>query len=96
MGEGRNRNRIDLTHGMAADVPSKPTRDRGVRRLARRSTVIFTARTADREGALVDQLRLFSVPIAGGRAPRNLTRPTRPGMPSALLAGRQDRGLPRQ
>ena len=65
---------IDLTHGMAADVPSKPdggTEEYDVSPDGR--TVIFTARTADREEPWSTNFDLFSVPIDGGAAPRNLT-----------------------
>jgi len=65
---------IDLTNGMAADVPSKPdggTEEYDVSPDGR--TVIFTARTADREEPWSTNFDLFSVPIDGSAAPRNLT-----------------------
>jgi dipeptidyl aminopeptidase/acylaminoacyl peptidase len=65
---------VDLTRGLHADVPSKP--DGGPEEYnvsPDGKTVIFTARTADREEPWSTNFDLYQVPIDGSAAPKNLT-----------------------
>jgi dipeptidyl aminopeptidase/acylaminoacyl peptidase len=65
---------VSLSGSLDGDVPSKPFGDREEYRFSPDSnTIVFSARIAGKTEAWSTNFDLFSVPAAGGAAPRNLT-----------------------
>lgn len=65
---------VSLTGSLDGDVPSKPFGDREEYRFSPDGkTIVFAARIAGKTEAWSTNFDLFSVPAAGGAAPRNLT-----------------------
>jgi dipeptidyl aminopeptidase/acylaminoacyl peptidase len=65
---------VSLSGSLDGDVPSKPFGDREEYRFSPDGkTIVFSARIAGKTEAWSTNFDLFSVPAAGGAAPRNLT-----------------------
>jgi dipeptidyl aminopeptidase/acylaminoacyl peptidase len=65
---------VSLSGTLDGDVPSKPFGDRDEYRFSPDGkTIVFSARLAGKTEAWSTNFDLFSVPAAGGTAPRNLT-----------------------
>jgi dipeptidyl aminopeptidase/acylaminoacyl peptidase len=65
---------VSLSGTLDGDVPSKPFGDREEYRFSPDGkTIVFSARIAGKTEAWSTNFDLFSVPAAGGQAPRNLT-----------------------
>jgi dipeptidyl aminopeptidase/acylaminoacyl peptidase len=65
---------VSLSGSLDGDVPSKPFGDREEYRFSPDGkTVVFSARIAGKTEAWSTNFDLYSVPAAGGAAPRNLT-----------------------
>jgi dipeptidyl aminopeptidase/acylaminoacyl peptidase len=66
---------VSLSGSLDADVPSKPFGDRDEYRFSPDGkTIVFSARIAGNTEAWSTNFDLFTVPTAGGAAPRNLTQ----------------------
>jgi dipeptidyl aminopeptidase/acylaminoacyl peptidase len=75
---------VSLSGSLDGDVPSKPFGDREEYRFSPDGkTVVFSVRIAGKTEAWSTNFDLYSVPAAGGSAPRNLTPGIRPGIPRA-------------
>lgn len=67
-------NPVSLSGSLDGDVPSKPFGDREEYRFSPDGkTIVFSARIAGKTEAWSTNFDLYSVPAAGGAAPRNLT-----------------------